>query len=297
MQIRLFLCVIFNTLLLLRLHFFPLLLIYIYNMSKCKNIDCKKEATNGRVYCSLSCRNIYVNKYLRDYSKNSEGLSKKKISYLKNPKRCLKCEEVIPYEKKENKFCGSSCSVSYNNKGRVGMKYDISIEGKNNISSSNKKRHSKSRDKYSENPNKCKICKIDLSWDYRNRKTCSKKCYSRILSLRSRENPNCGGETNYYKYEYKGVSMDSSWEVELAEWMDNEGIVWIRDKGIFFKWIDKEGKVRRYHPDFYLPDYDLYLDPKNDYILEQDQYKLDYVINEYNIKLIYGSVFKIKEYL
>ena len=91
--------------------------------------------------------------------------------------------------------------------------------------------------------------------------------------------------------------MDSSWEVELAEWMDNEGIVWIRDKGIFFKWIDKEGKVRRYHPDFYLPDYDLYLDPKNDYILEQDQYKLDYVINEYNIKLIYGSVFKIKEYL
>lgn len=37
--------------------------------------------------------------------------------YEKSPKKCQKCQENIPYEKRENKFCGRSCSASYNNLG------------------------------------------------------------------------------------------------------------------------------------------------------------------------------------
>lgn len=32
---------------------------------------------------------------------------------------------------------------------------------------------------------------------------------------------------------------------------------------------DDDGKQRRYVPDFYLPKYDLYLDPKNDYLIKK----------------------------
>lgn len=32
-------------------------------------------------------------------------------------------------------------------------------------------------------------------------------------------------------------------------------------------WFDWRGKIHRYFPDFYLPDYDVYLDPKNDYLI------------------------------
>jgi hypothetical protein len=62
-----------------------------------------------------------------------------------------------------------------------------------------------------------------------------------------------GGETNYRRYRYKGISMDSRWEVDIAEWMDKRAIEWRRDKKMFFYWHDADGVSHRYHPDFYLP--------------------------------------------
>ena len=37
--------------------------------------------------------------------------------YLENPKYCKHCGKEIPYEKRENDFCNSSCAASFNNKG------------------------------------------------------------------------------------------------------------------------------------------------------------------------------------
>lgn len=45
-----------------------------------------------------------------------------------------------------------------------------------------------------------------------------------------------------------------------------------------------DGKQHRYTPDFYLPEYDIYLDPKNDYL-----------INNINPSLGYNDVEKIKK--
>lgn len=42
-----------------------------------------------------------------------------KEKYYNNPKYCLQCGKLIPYEKRENKFCSSSCAAVYNNTGRV----------------------------------------------------------------------------------------------------------------------------------------------------------------------------------
>ena len=68
-------------------------------MKKCKNIECNNEVNKNRTYCSLKCRNIHVNKYLRDYNKNSEGLKKKskelEEEYNKSPKKCKYCNEKI----------------------------------------------------------------------------------------------------------------------------------------------------------------------------------------------------------
>lgn len=86
-------------------------------MEKCKNIECSNETIGKRVYCSLTCRNIYVNKYLRDYNKNGAGLSGEKEYYL-NPKKCLKCSSIIKYEQRRNEYCGHSCSASVGNIGR-----------------------------------------------------------------------------------------------------------------------------------------------------------------------------------
>lgn len=87
-------------------------------MKKCKNDECNNKFEGKKIYCSLKCRNIYVNKHLRDYSKNSQSLSKEKEYYL-NPKICLSCNSVLIYKKRINKYCSSSCFASVTNKGRV----------------------------------------------------------------------------------------------------------------------------------------------------------------------------------
>lgn len=61
--------------------------------------------------------------------------------------------------------------------------------------------------------------------------------------------------------EYKGILLDSSWELALAVRLDELKIEWERPSPI--KWKDKDKHTHNYFPDFYLKEYDLYIDPKN----------------------------------
>jgi len=61
------------------------------------------------------------------------------------------------------------------------------------------------------------------------------------------------------------VLLDSSWEEQLAIRLDQLNINWIRPEDPI-QWLDKEGKTHNYFPDFYLTDYNIYIDPKNDIV-------------------------------
>lgn len=56
--------------------------------------------------------------------------------------------------------------------------------------------------------------------------------------------------------------MDSTWEVACAERLDALGIKWHRDPSIKLQYRCKKLRLRNYIPDFYLPDYDIYLEIK-----------------------------------
>ena len=71
------------------------------------------------------------------------------------------------------------------------------------------------------------------------------------------------------------VKLDSSWEEALAVVLDRDNINWIRPEPM--KWIDKTGAQRNYFPDFYLPDYDLFLDPKNPEAAKQQNEKVTWL--------------------
>jgi hypothetical protein len=66
---------------------------------------------------------------------------------------------------------------------------------------------------------------------------------------------------SYVKLDGTVVLLDSSWEEALAKRLDELHIEWERPKPI--QWVDSNGRTRNYFPDFYLPLYQLYLDPKN----------------------------------
>lgn len=77
-----------------------------------------------------------------------------------------------------------------------------------------------------------------------------------------------------HTFEYAGQKFISSYEVRVAESLDAAGIVWQKPKR--FKYTTPEGVVHHYTPDLYLPEYDIYLDPKNDYLINNVNPKFGY---------------------
>jgi hypothetical protein len=88
------------------------------------------------------------------------------------------------------------------------------------------------------------------------------------LSKFAKEN-NFGGWHTGRKVWYKGVLLGSSYEEALVKDLDKNNIKW--EKPSYFKWISPiDNKEHRYYPDIYLPDYNIYFDPKNDYLIENE---------------------------
>lgn len=90
------------------------------------------------------------------------------------------------------------------------------------------------------------------------------------------------------------VLLDSSWEEELAKRLDDLQIDWVRPNYII--WVDKENKERKYFPDFYLPKYNIYLDPKNPAVEKAQKEKLDIVTKLLPNLVILHSLKECKEY-
>lgn len=76
----------------------------------------------------------------------------------------------------------------------------------------------------------------------------------------------------------KECTLQSSYELEFSKILDENNIKWIRPS--FLKYSDK-----KYFPDFYLPQFNVYFDTKNDYLIIKDAQKIASVIQENNIKL------------
>lgn len=147
-------------------------------MNICKNCGKEIDSENKkRKYCSLTCRNIYVNKHIRNYTKNGASVKNYYLKkYNKNPKKCAECDSVLSYEKRNNKFCGKSCAAKFNNKIRIVKNRKFSQIGINNIRNAIEKKFNFSYDEYYVNPKKCIECDSILSYNKRNNKFCNKIC-------------------------------------------------------------------------------------------------------------------------
>jgi ubiquitin len=254
--------------------------------------------------------------------KKAEKIRNEKVAeYLKVPKLCKQCLEVIEFKKKRNNFCSATCSATYNNTHRGSVEHKvvkvncvdcgIGIERSAHVpkahlrcedcKSKNKqeslkiiREREKSEDTKGIRTTKrkvyeytCKVCNEVFETFNKRHLTCSRDCKTEA-STGQRTYQNGSRKPSWYfnKVENKEVLLDSSWEVEVATVLDSKGINWIRPKSI--KWVDSTGKSRLYYPDFYLIDYDLYLDPKNPYCMSKDIDKMKQVSNV--VKIEYGAL-------
>lgn len=89
----------------------------------------------------------------------------------------------------------------------------------------------------------------------------------------------------YTKKNGEIVLMDSSWEIALAKRLDELNIKWQRPTPL--PWVDSTGKQRNYFSDFYLPEYDIFLDPKNSAAYANQIEKIEYVLKHYpNVSIL-----------
>lgn len=92
------------------------------------------------------------------------------------------------------------------------------------------------------------------------------------------------GKSCWYLSEIAGeVWLDSSYEKRLAVYLDTTKIKWIRNKEKF-DYQDESGISRKYIPDFYLPDLDLYIEVKG-YSTLRDELKWKFFSR--NLKVLF----------
>jgi len=97
-----------------------------------------------------------------------------------------------------------------------------------------------------------------------------------------------GGFKTIKWYKVKNIKgeefiLRGKWELNVAEILNNNEIYWIRK--VYIQYIDSDGIIRTYTPDFYLPNLNRYIEVKG-YFSEKDQNKIQRVKKQNDINLI-----------
>lgn len=117
----------------------------------------------------------------------------------------------------------------------------------------------------------------------------------RIKALASKHRRLVKSTRKYKRKDGTFVLLDSSWEEELAKRLDFLDIYWIRPDPI--EWLDETGIKHNYFPDFYLPDFDLFLDPKNRIAMQTQQEKIKILKKQLNNLLFLETLEECKNFV
>lgn len=162
---------------------------------------------------------------------------------------CNYCGKILPKRSTHQTYCEMNPNKKIRKNGMLGKK------GGNQFTKAFKLGKEK--------PEVTILTRSKLSVSAKNRKLSDD--HKEKLRISAKKN-SLGGITQSRWIEYKGKKLGSSYELELVKDLEIWGIKWDTCKR--FNYIDPSGKVRSYTPDIYLLDYDVYLDPKNDFLID-----------------------------
>jgi hypothetical protein len=222
--------------------------------------------------------------------------AKLRETYYENPNKCAECSSSLDFYKRSYRFCSKSCAASFNNR----HKEPPSEQTKQKIGLSNKGKKKPGqrteRQSYCELVMlKCKVCEKDFyRRGYTSQLTCSKTCRTKAsIGMRTYQNGSRKPVWFFNPYEDKEVLLESSWEIAVAEALISANIPWTRPEPL--PWKDSMGVSHLYFPDFYIPEDDVYLDPKNPYCMSRDKEKI--AVISMSVMLVVGGLPIIMEYI
>lgn len=273
---------------------------------QCTNCFSVFTGTSDRKFCSKSCSASYNNKD-KNRTEDEKSKIRKTLAKTRNTKEhypivlvffktCVQCVKQFWSKNTHAKVCSKKCQNILCSMSKIGVsRPHTTYRGKltktflasqpGYVKPESKKKRRIQIEKA------CLICDTVFvtKTGKGERKTCSKDCHYHLLSGKI-------GHTTHPEHVCKDgttIILGSSWEKQIAIFLDEHDIEWTRPKSLDY--VDQCGKSRKYFPDFYLPQHDIYLDPKNSMKIKVDQYKLDYFLDK--IVLYYGEVNHIKKSL
>lgn len=160
--------------------------------------------------------------------------------------------------------------TEYNNKVRLGL-----------VQKKFSNQYIKARELGLPKPTVSEQTRLKLSKSGKGRKYSEEQRYNKSIAMKKavEKYPDSYTKNNVVgrvkNIEYKGVKLKGSWEVLVAQWLDSNNIKWEHEtKSFEYEW----NGVRKYYPDFYLPELDLYIEVKG-YERERDLAKWKVVPN------------------
>jgi len=83
----------------------------------------------------------------------------------------------------------------------------------------------------------------------------------------------------FSKYENTEILVQGTWEKKYAEWLNEKQIHWTKKHELRISYVDDNGIQRYYHPDFYLPDTNMYIEIKG-YYPDKCKRKMELVLEQ-----------------
>lgn len=216
---------------------------------------------------------------------------------------CLECNEVYHKSKslaKNSKFCSRVCQnrnqASRNKRDRKTIEC-LSCNDKIEVADNSKRKYCSSKcfNKASRVDLKdfeCKVCKNIFQIKINDkRQYCGRDCQYKAQSLGLIKIPTNG--RSGYRIDLPGFYFKSSLEADYARYLIYHNIDFEYEPKCFT--LDDNGRTRRYTPDFYIVDKDLYIETKarrSDKKYESNLQCVQLIKNlGYNIKVIYMNKF------
>jgi len=195
---------------------------------------------------------------------------------------CAQCKKPVKRSlkyKSKHSFCSRSCSAIFNNKLKdyswitPEFKQKLSIKMKN-IPPAGFRLNPKL---YGSKGGRCSKRKLPRIESICQNKSCNKifehisttkRVYCcRACADQNRYHPN---STIVHRSTYKDQQMDSGAELIFAKLLDTVNIKWIKNQTQYFSFIGLNGKQKRYYPDFFLPDHNLWIEIKGKRYIRPD---------------------------
>lgn len=233
----------------------------------------------------------------------SEKLSKQKQAkqdlekqiWIQEQHKCEKCGKIMTEKYGSGRFCSRVCSNSRPHSKETKLKISASLKATDSTFMQNRnEKHYYILDQYSHNPSICVICGKPLSYNKRNRQTCSEDCLRKLFSFKSKESViKHNGNINPHPNKkcktgsYKGIHFDSSWELAFIVYHIDHFIPFKRNTtGFTYIWKNCQ---HLYYPDFIINNE--YYEIKN-FWTPIVQVKFDYFPKNYSLKILYKSDMK-----